>query len=94
MPSARAHTLVRLELHRWQKGETPTNIGYSLIEPWSLWTSEYLKTRYAFYKSTGLGDAKRARADLEEFASADANPFDRDLKPAPPIPPAAATAAR
>ena len=94
LESARTQTLVRLELLRWQNGEGISNVGYSLIEPWSHWTGDYLKGRYAFYNRTGLGDARRARKELGEFLAAAASPFDRDMQPAPPAPPAAATAAR
>jgi predicted membrane-bound spermidine synthase len=83
MESARLQMLVRLELRRWQNGEGTTNIGYALIEPWSYWSADYLKGRYTFYKRTGLGDAARARKELEEFLSADSSPFDRELEPSP-----------
>jgi hypothetical protein len=91
MESARSQMLVQLELRRWQRGEGTSKIGYSLIEPWSHWTRDYLRGRYTFYKRTGLGDADRAREDLEEFLSGDATPFDRGLEPAAAP---AATAAR
>ena len=94
LESARGQTLVRLELLRWQNGEGISNIGYSLMEPWSHWTGDYLRGRYAFYNRTGLGDARRARKELGEFLSAAASPFDRDLQPAQAAPPATATAAR
>ena len=94
LEAQRRQTLVRLELLRWQNGEATSNVGYSLIEPLSNWTKEYLMSRYFFYRRTGLGDAKRARADLDEFLAADTRPFDRGLEPAPVAPPAVKTAAR
>ncbi|MEQ1850502.1 MAG: hypothetical protein ABMA01_02810, partial [Chthoniobacteraceae bacterium] len=94
MEAARRQMLVRLELRRWQNGEGTTNIGYALLEPWGFWTGDYLKSRYTFYKRTGLGDAVRARRELESFLESDTSPFDRDLEPAKPATPPAATAAR
>jgi hypothetical protein len=88
MEGARRQMLVRLELHRWQKGEGATNIGYSLLEPWSFWSAEHLRNRYTCYNRTGLGDASRARRELEEFLAADSAPFDREIEAAFPSHPA------
>lgn len=79
METARRQLLLRLELRRWRSGEVPTNIGYSLIEPWSFWTEDYLRTRYTFYTRTGLGDAERAREDLEDYLEGEPASFSRGI---------------
>jgi hypothetical protein len=85
METARRELLVALELNRWRNGAQPTAYGYAALEPWGRWTRDYLQNRYAFYSQTGLGDATRARRELEQFLAADTIPFDRGLKePASP----------
>ena len=79
METARRQTLVKLTLQMWKAGQPVSGAGFALLEPWPDWTSDGLKNRYRFYKITGLGDAKRARADLEEFLAAEAGAFNRDL---------------
>jgi hypothetical protein len=89
MESARRQTLTQLTLRRWESGQAVDASGFALLEPWPTWTRDYLKSRYAFYKATGLGDAGRARADLELFLSADVTPFSRGLQAVPePVNPA------
>ncbi len=81
--SARREMLARLTPRLWQRGaQNPVN-GFAIFEPWPIWTRESLTSRYTFYKTTGLGDAARARHDLETFLSAEAAPFQRGLDPHP-----------
>jgi hypothetical protein len=80
MESARRQTLTQLTLRQWESGQPVDASGFALLEPWPTWTRDYLKSRYAFYRATGLGDAGRARADLELFLSADVTPFNRGLE--------------
>jgi hypothetical protein len=79
MESVRRELLVALELNRWRNSMKATAYGYATLEPWGRWTRDYLQNRYAFYSETGLGDAGRARKELEEFLASDAVPFDRGL---------------
>ena len=85
MESARRQTLIRLTLRQWETGQPVSAAAYALLEPWPTWTRDSLKKRHAFYRATGLGDAARARADLEQFLAADVVPFGRDLAPPKPV---------
>ncbi len=80
---ARREMLVRLTVELWKSGDAEPRNGYALFEPWPTWSREALRGRYAFYKATGLGDAVRARRDLEIFLAAEAAPFHRGLDPRP-----------
>jgi hypothetical protein len=82
--SGRRQTLVLLTLKKWETNQPVSNEGFALIEPWPTWTREFLKSRYAFYKATGLGDAAQARKDLETFLAADTASFGRDLAESKP----------
>ncbi len=85
MEAARRQTLVHLTLRMWRTGKPVSGEGFALLEPWPNWNRDSLKDRYTFYKSTGLGDVDRARADLEEFLAAEGGAFNRGLE-APPKP--------
>lgn len=86
MESARRQTLLHLTLKMWRTGKPVSAHAFALLEPWPTWSRENLKDRYAFYKKTGLGDAERARADLEEFLAAESGAFNRGLEATPPPP--------
>jgi spermidine synthase len=79
LESARRETMVMLTLKKWETGQPVSNEGYALMEPWPTWTRDFLKSRYAFYKATGLGDSTQARKDLEAFLEADTASFDRGI---------------
>ena len=79
METARRLTLTRLATRQWQTGQSFDATGFALAEPWSEWTRDALKQRYVFYKSTGLGDAALARAQLGDFMKADTVPFGRGI---------------
>ncbi len=79
MESARRATLTRLATRQWQAERKLDGSAYSLSEPWPEWSRDFLKDRYAFYKSTGTGDATLARAQLGEFLKADPAPFARGI---------------
>ncbi len=83
MESPRRQTLAQLTLQMWRTGQPVSGEGFALIEPWPKWSGEALKDRYRFYKTTGLGDVKRARADLEEFLGAESGAFNRGLEVPP-----------
>jgi hypothetical protein len=80
MEAARRQTLGHLTLRMWKSGKPVSNAGFALLEPWPNWNREDLQNRYNFYKATGLGDAKTARADLEEFLAAEGGAFNRGLE--------------
>jgi hypothetical protein len=79
MENGRRETLVLMTLKNLETGQPVSNQGFLLFEPWPTWTRDFLKSRYAFYKATGLGDAKKAGKDLEKFLEADTASFGRDL---------------
>jgi predicted membrane-bound spermidine synthase len=84
MEGARRMTLVHLTIQMWKARQPVSGEGFALLEPWPNWNRDDLTNRYKFYKSTGLGDIERARADLEEFLAAEGGAFNRGLvKPTP-----------
>jgi hypothetical protein len=80
MEAARRQTLVQLTLRMWKAGTRVSGAAFALVEPWPDWTHDNLTNRYRFYKSTGLGDAERARRDLEEYLAAEGVAFDRGIE--------------
>jgi spermidine synthase len=76
MEAARGLTLTRLAACQTLNKRAE---AYALFEPWPNWTRDFLKSRYAFYQSTGKGDAALARAQLAEFLAADTASFSRGL---------------
>jgi len=79
MEAARGLTLTRLTACQALNGQAVGAEAYALFEPWPSWTRDFLKTRYAFYQTTGKGDAALARAQLAEFLAADTASFSRGL---------------
>jgi hypothetical protein len=79
MEAARGLTLTRLAACQALNGKVMGAEAYALFEPWPNWTRDFLKSRYAFYQSTGKGDAVLARAQLAEFLAADSGSFSRGL---------------
>jgi spermidine synthase len=79
LEAARVVTMTRLGTRIWQNGGAFYGDGYALSEPWPDWTRETLRTRYAIYKATGIGDAALAREQLSEFLEADPMPFARGI---------------
>ena len=79
MEAARGLTLTRLAACQALNGKAVGAEAYALFEPWPNWTRDFLKTRYAFYQTTGKGDAALARAQLVEFLAADTASFSRGL---------------
>ena len=85
MESARRQTLVRLTMRQWETQQPVSGAGFALLEPWATWNRDFLKNRHAFYQASGFGDAAQARADLDQFLTADVAPFGRDLGPLKPV---------